>query len=84
MSMDKDQAQGRIAAATRKEQKSGLAVVTRMLADDTQGDSSMRRDAHPKHRGCVAAFVRIDSSSLPRSHDICGVETASLCRAPKH
>ena len=41
------------------------STVMRMLADRTQGDSFMRRDAHPKHHGCVTAFVRIDSSSLP-------------------
>ena len=43
------------------------STVMRMLADRTQGDSFMRRDAHPKHHGCVTAFVRIDSSSLPRA-----------------
>ena len=42
------------------------STVTQMLAGRTQGDSFMRRDAHPKHHGCVTAFVRIDSNSLPR------------------
>ena len=42
-----------------------LLTVTQMLRDRTQGDSFMRRDAHPKHHGCVKAFVKIDSSLLP-------------------
>ena len=117
MSINKDQVQGRIAAAKGKAQMTGLAMactamvllpacgtasskpnasqavvatpqppaelgekwdagneaqadeirstVMQMLADRTQGDSFMRRDAHPKHHGCVTAFVRIDSSTLP-------------------
>src|SRR5664279_477175 len=42
-----------------------LSTVTQMLSDRPQGDSFMRRDAHPKHHGCVKAFVKIDSSLLP-------------------
>ena len=41
------------------------STVTQMLADRTQGESFMRRDAHPKHHGCVKAFFRIESSGLP-------------------
>jgi hypothetical protein len=36
-----------------------------MLIDRSQGANFIRRDAHPKHHGCVKAFVKIDSSALP-------------------
>jgi hypothetical protein len=31
----------------------------------TSGDAAMRRDAHPKHHGCVEATFKVDNSKLP-------------------
>jgi catalase len=44
-----------------------LSAVTKLLKDRSKGDTLTRRDAHPKHHGCVKAFFKVDSSALPEN-----------------
>jgi hypothetical protein len=41
-----------------------LAIIENSLDESTKGGPLMRRDAHPKHHGCVQAQVSLDASTL--------------------
>ena len=41
-----------------------IATNERMLIERSKDESYIHRDAHPKHHGCVKAFVEVDASAL--------------------
>lgn len=43
-----------------------LAIIESALDKSTAGASVMKRDAHPKHHGCVKANLTIDTSALSK------------------
>ncbi|UCV07023.1 catalase [Dechloromonas denitrificans] len=43
-----------------------LSTVKQLLEKRYRGDDFLRRDAHPKHHGCVKASFTVDSRALPR------------------
>ena len=74
---------GEIWSAENKAQADEIrSTITQMLSDRTEGDSFMRRDAHPKHHGCVKAFVDIDSSALPRELQVGVLSPDARARNP--
>jgi hypothetical protein len=42
-----------------------LGIIEESLAKTYANDAYVRRDAHPKHHGCVKAFFNVDASRLP-------------------
>ena len=52
-------------------------TVKQLLIRRSEGDGLLRRDAHPKHHGCVKAFVEVNSGMLPNSLRV-GIFTQGL------
>lgn len=53
-------------AATRQV----IDINTKMLVGRTGNSPLMKRDAHPKHHGCVKAVLSIDASGLPAQDQV--------------
>lgn len=47
-----------------------LTIIEDSLDKSTNGGNLMKRDAHPKHHGCVQAHVTIDTSALPKDQQV--------------
>ncbi|MBC7712234.1 MAG: catalase family protein [Rhizobacter sp.] len=47
-----------------------LSIIEETLDKSTNGDPVMKRDAHPKHHGCVQASVEMDASALSNDQQV--------------
>ncbi|MGZ3809903.1 MAG: catalase, partial [Bacteriovorax sp.] len=47
-----------------------LEIIENSLDKSTNGANLMRRDAHPKHHGCVKAQVLVDASALSSNQQV--------------
>ncbi|MBI3541674.1 MAG: catalase [Deltaproteobacteria bacterium] len=47
-----------------------VSHIEKMLVARTGGSALMKRDAHPKHHGCVTAVFKIDSKALPAKNRV--------------
>ncbi|MDD4976143.1 MAG: catalase family protein [Bacteriovorax sp.] len=47
-----------------------VQIIEKSLDDRTASSRLMKRDAHPKHHGCVKAFLQVDASALPKEQQV--------------
>jgi hypothetical protein len=63
--------QGEIWGETEKAMMDEIALIFKQTLIESTGDSqTMRRDAHPKHHGCVASELIIDNTLLPKKYQV--------------
>lgn len=63
--------QGEVWGETEAARMNEIARIFKQTLIESTGDSKqMRRDAHPKHHGCVASELTIDNSLLPKKYQV--------------